>query len=106
VSKEDRGAAAEHVLRLGEALHARAGAGNAGGSGGSGASWRGREGPTRGLEGGGQGVGGHVAWLRAVRGRPVRGTWPARAAGSRAEKTESRGLEVHERGSVCNFSKV
>jgi hypothetical protein len=47
VSKEDHRAAAEHVLRLGEAQHVRAGAGDAGGtrggSGGSGAMWRGEE---------------------------------------------------------------
>jgi hypothetical protein len=49
VSKEDRGAAAENVLRPGEALHMLVGAGNAGGtrggSGGGGAMWRGRERP-------------------------------------------------------------
>jgi hypothetical protein len=42
VSKEDHKAAAEHVLRLGEAQHMRAGAGDAGGmrggSGGGGAT--------------------------------------------------------------------
>jgi hypothetical protein len=47
VSKEGRGAATEYILRLGEALHARAGAGVAGGtrgsSGGDGATWRGEE---------------------------------------------------------------
>jgi hypothetical protein len=95
VSKEDRGAAAEHVLRPGEALRVRAGAGNTGGtrggSSGGGATWRGREKPAQGREGGGQGAGGHVARLRAVRRRPVRGTWPARAAGRRAERKQSRG---------------
>jgi hypothetical protein len=57
VSKEDHRAAAEHVLRLGEAQHARAGAGDAGGtrggSGGGGATWRGEE-----RASGGQGSGG------------------------------------------------
>jgi hypothetical protein len=84
VSKEDHGAAAEHVLRPGEALHVRAGAVNAGGmrgvSGGGSATCGGRSRPARGREGGGQGTGGHVARLRAARGRPVHGTWPARAA--------------------------
>jgi hypothetical protein len=45
VSKEDHRAAAEHVLRPGEAPRARARAGDAGGmhggSGGGGATWRG-----------------------------------------------------------------
>jgi hypothetical protein len=110
VSKEDRGAAAEHVLRPGEALRARAGAGNAGGmrggSGGGGATWRGSKRPARGREGGGQGAGGHVAWLRAARGRPVRGTWPARAAGHRADRKQSRGAGGRRRGLSCNFPKV
>jgi hypothetical protein len=39
--------------------------------------------------------------LEQREGGPVRGTWPARA-----EKTESRGLEVDEGGSICNFPKV
>jgi hypothetical protein len=95
VSKEDRGAAAEHVLRPGEALHARAGAGDTGsrrsGSGGGGAMWRGRERPARGREGSGQGAGGHVARLRAMRGRPVRGTWPARAARVGRRETDEEG---------------
>jgi hypothetical protein len=82
VSKEDHRAAAEHVLRSGEAQHAGARAGDAGGtrggSSGGGATWRGRSRPARGREGGGQGVGGYVAQLRAARGRRVRGTWPAK----------------------------
>jgi hypothetical protein len=81
VSKEDHRAAAEHVLRPGEAPHARARAGDVGGtrggSGGGGATWRGGSRPARVREGGGQAVGGHVAQLRAPRGRRVRGTWPA-----------------------------
>jgi hypothetical protein len=95
VSKEDRGAGAEHVLRPGGALRTRAGAGNAGGtrggSGGGGTTWRGRERPARGREGDGQGTGGHVAWLRVARARPVRGTWPARAAGGRAQRNRGGG---------------
>jgi hypothetical protein len=110
VSKEDRGAAAEHVLRPGEALRARAGVGNAGGTrgglGSGGTTWRGRERLARGLEGGWQGAGGHVAWLRAARGRPVRGTWPARVAGCRAERKQSRGAGGRRRGLSCNFPKV
>jgi hypothetical protein len=82
VSKEDHRAAAEHVLRLGEAQHTQAGAGDAGGmrggSGGGGATWRGEERASGGRGSGGQGVGGHVAQLRAVRGRRVRGTWPVK----------------------------
>jgi hypothetical protein len=65
VSKEDHKAAAEHVLRLGEAQHMRAGAGDAGGmrggSGGGGATWRGEE-----RASGGRGSGGADA--RAARG--------------------------------------
>jgi hypothetical protein len=110
VSNEDRGAAAEHVLRPGEALHARAGAGNTGGtrggSDGGGATWGGRSRPARGREGGGQGVGGHVARLRAAWGRPVRSTWPAKRRGRRKEETEERGLKVDEGGLICYFSKV
>jgi hypothetical protein len=78
VSKEDHKAAIEHVLRPGEAQHMRAGAGDAGGtrggSGGGGVTWRGKSRLAQGREGGGQGVGGHVAQLRAARGRRVRGT--------------------------------
>jgi hypothetical protein len=96
VSKEDHGVAAEHVLRLGEALRMRLGAVNTGGtrgsSGGGGATWGGRSRPARGREGGGQGVGGHMARLRAVRGRPVRGTWPVkRRDRAQAETEEERG---------------
>jgi hypothetical protein len=109
VSKEDRGAAAEHVLRPGEALRARAGAGNAGGtrggSGDGGATWRGRERPARCREGGGQGAGGHVARLRAARGRPVHSTWPARAAGvGRRENREPR-AGGRRRGICLQFPK-
>jgi hypothetical protein len=48
----------------------------------------------------------HVARGKAARGRLVRGTWPARAAGRWAEKRRRRGLEVDEGGSICNFPKV
>jgi hypothetical protein len=110
VSKQDCGAAAEHGLRPGEALRARAGAGDTGGtrggSGGGGATWRGRERPARGREGGGQGAGVHVARPRAARGRPVRGTWPARVAGVGCRETEEEGTRGRRRGSVCNFPKV
>jgi hypothetical protein len=101
VSKEDHRAATEHVLRLGEARHERAGAddagGTRGGSGGGGATWRGKERASEGRGSGGQGVGGHVAQLRAVRGWQVRGTWPAkrrRCVGQR--KRGGGGLEVDE----------
>jgi hypothetical protein len=110
MSKEDRGVAAAHVLRLGEVLRARAGAGNAGGtcggSGGGGATWRGEERASAGWEAATRTLGRHVARGKAVQGRQRRGTWPGMAAGHRAEKTESRGLEVDEGGSVCNFPKV
>jgi hypothetical protein len=53
--------------------------------------WKSEEKPARGREGGGQGAGGHVARLKAAWGRPVRGTWLARAAGRRAERKQSRG---------------
>jgi hypothetical protein len=56
---------------------------------------------------GGEVLGRHVARGKAARGRPVRGTWPARAGGGgRAEKTEERRLEVDEGGPVFNFPKV
>jgi hypothetical protein len=106
VSKEDCGAAVEHVLRPGEALHVRAGAGaggTRGGSGGGGAMWRGRERPARGREGGGKGAGGHVAQLRAARGRPVRGTWLARAAGVGRRETEEEGTRDRRRGICLQF---
>jgi hypothetical protein len=84
VSKEDRRATAEHVLRPREALHTRAGAGDAGGmrggSGGGGAMWRGENKPARGRGAAARVLGWHVAQLRAARGRWVHGTWPARAA--------------------------
>jgi hypothetical protein len=53
----------------------RAGAGDAGGTRG-GVMWRGEERASGGRGSGRQGVGGHVAQLRAARGRRVRGTWP------------------------------
>jgi hypothetical protein len=110
VSKEGHGAAAEHALRPGEALHVRAGAGDAGGtrggSGGGGATWRGGSRPARGLEGGGQGAGGHVARGKVARRRRVRGTWPARAAGVVQRRNRGGGLEVDEGGAICNFQKV
>jgi hypothetical protein len=95
VSKQDHRVVAEHNLRLGETLHARAGAVNAGGtrgsSGGGGATW-GKQG--RASAGSGkwrQGRGGHVAWLIAALGRWVHGTWPAGvAAMRRAEKQRRR----------------
>jgi hypothetical protein len=93
MSKEDRGAAAEHVLRLGEALRARAGAGNAastgGSSGGGGTTWKGEKRASAGWEAAARTLGRHVARGKAAWGRQRRGTWPARAAGRRAEKTES-----------------
>jgi hypothetical protein len=97
VSKEDRRAIAEHVLRPREALHARAGAGDAGsmrgGSGGGGVTWRGGNKPVRGRGATARVLGWHVAQLRAAWGRWVHGTWPARAAGRRREETEEPGLE-------------
>jgi hypothetical protein len=47
-----------------------------------------------------------VARLRAARGRPVRGTWPARAAGRRAERKQSGEAGGRRRGFNCNFPKV
>jgi hypothetical protein len=70
--------------------------GRRGGSGGGGATWRGRSRLARAGEAAARVLGRLVARLRAARGRPVRGTWPARAAGRRAEKQRSRGLEVDE----------
>jgi hypothetical protein len=40
-------------------------------------------------------MGRHVARLRAARGQPVRGTWPARAAARRAQR--DRGAEARGR---------
>jgi hypothetical protein len=100
VSNKGRGAATEHALRPGEALHAQAGVGDAGGtrggSGGGGATWRGGSRPARGREGGRQGAGGHVAQLKAARGRWVRGTWPAKRRRGIGRETEEEGLEVDE----------
>jgi hypothetical protein len=59
--------------------------GSGGGSGDGGATWRGWGAAARVL-------GWHVARLRAARGRPVRGTWPAKRRGrARAETEEERG---------------
>jgi hypothetical protein len=81
VSKEDHRATAEHVLRPGEALRARAGAGDAGGtrggSGGGGATWRGGSRPARGRGAVARVLGWHVAQLKATWGWWVCGTWPA-----------------------------
>jgi hypothetical protein len=101
VSKEDHRAAAEHVLRPREALRTRARAGDAGGtrggSGGGGATWRGGSRPARGREGGGQGVGGHMAQLRVRAGAAgARHMAGVAAAGRRAEQQRRRGLEVDE----------
>jgi hypothetical protein len=61
VSKEDHRATAEHVLKPGEVLHARVGAGgtggSGGGSGGGGATWRGGSKPARGWGSGGADAG-------------------------------------------------
>jgi hypothetical protein len=65
--------------------------GRRGGSGGGGATWRGRSRPARAGEAAARVLGRHVARLRAAQGRPVRGTWPARAAGRWAQR--NRGAE-------------
>jgi hypothetical protein len=65
--------------------------GRCGGSGGGGATWRGRSRPARAGEAAARVLGRHVARLRAAWGRPVRGTWLARAAGRRAQR--NRGAE-------------
>jgi hypothetical protein len=86
VSKEDRRAIAEHVLRPREALHMQAGAGDGGGmrggSGGGGATWRGGNKPARGRGAAARVLGWHLAQLRAARGWWVHSTWPARAVGA------------------------
>jgi hypothetical protein len=80
--------------------------GSRGGSGDGGAMWRGRSRPAQGREGGGQGVGGHVAQLRAARGQWVHGTWPAKRRWCVRQRNRGGGVEVDEGGSVCNFPKV
>jgi hypothetical protein len=55
--------------------------GRRGGSSGGSATWRGRSRPARAGEAVARALGRHVARLRAARGRPVRGIWPAMAAG-------------------------
>jgi hypothetical protein len=66
--------------------------GSRGGSGDGGATWRGRSRPARGQEAAARVLGRHVARLRAARGWPVRGTWPAKWRGrARAETEEERG---------------
>jgi hypothetical protein len=97
MGKQDHRATAERVLRLGDTLRARAGAGDAdgmrGGPGGDGATWEKQGRPARGREGGGQG--GEGTWLGAVRrgggggathGRPER-WWNI---GQRTEEEEGR----------------
>jgi hypothetical protein len=68
-----------------------------GSSGGGGATWGGKSRPARGREGGGQGVGGHVAQLRARVGAAGAQHMAGEAAAvHRAEKQRRRGLEVDE----------
>jgi hypothetical protein len=95
VSKEDRRAIADNVLRPREALRTRAGAGDAGGmrggSGGSGATWRGGNKRAQGRGAAARVLGWHVAQLRAARGRWMHGTWPARAAGAAQRRNRGAG---------------
>jgi hypothetical protein len=96
VSKEDRRATAEHVLRPRETLRVRAGAGDTGsmrgGSGGCGATWSGGNKPSRGRGAAVRVLGWHVAQFKAARGWWVHGTWPARAAG--AAQRRNRGARA------------
>jgi hypothetical protein len=104
VSKEDHGAAAEHVLRPGEVLRARVGAvndgGTRGGSSGGGATWGGWSEPARGREA--------SAW----HGLEHRGGGRCAAHGRRewwqsgAEKTEEEGAGGRRWGLICYFPKV
>jgi hypothetical protein len=100
VSKEDHRAAAEHVLRLGEAQRARAGAGDAGGT-------RGGSGRRRNVERRGESQRGPGKWRArcrrahgtAQRGAGAAGAWHRAgeaAAVRRVEKERRRGLEVGE----------
>jgi hypothetical protein len=62
-------------------------------------TWRCRSRPARGRGAAARVLGWHVAWLRTVRGRPVRGTWLARAAAvERRENRGGEGQEVDEEG--------
>jgi hypothetical protein len=101
VSKVEHRAATEHVLRPGEALRARAGAGDAGGtrggSGGGGATWEKQGRPARGR-------GRRRARRGRTRGSPLsgfgavgHGTWSEQRRRGSAEKKQRRpGLEEQE----------
>jgi hypothetical protein len=69
-------------------------------------TWRGREGSSTGWRAAARVLGRHVAQREEARGQQVLSTWPARAAGSGAEKIERGGLEVDEGGLSCKFPKV
>jgi hypothetical protein len=88
----------------------RAGAGELGGtrggSGDGGATWRGEERANARWEAATQGLRRHVARGKAARGRRVRSTWPARAAGSDASRNRGgEGLEVEDKGGSMIFQK-
>jgi hypothetical protein len=110
VSKEDHRATAEHVLRPGEALRARAGAGDAGGtcggSGGGGATWRGGSRLARGRGAAVRVLGWHVAQLRAARGGGCAAHGRRGWRQSGAEKTEEEGAGGRRWGLICYFPKV
>jgi hypothetical protein len=88
VSKGGRRASAEHALRPGGALRARAGAGDVGstrgGTGSGGATWGKQGRPARGWEGGGEA--GEGTW-GGGRGLHMAG----RAAAARGQRTEEEG---------------
>jgi hypothetical protein len=91
-----------------EGTVARAGAGNLGGArgglGDSGATWRAEERASARWEAAAQGLGRHVARGKAARGRQVRNTWPARAAGPDASTNRGgEGLEVEDKGGSVIF---
>jgi hypothetical protein len=97
IGKQNHRATPEWVLRPGEALRARAGAGDTGsmrgGPSGGGATWEKQGRPVRGREGGGQG--GEGTWLGAVRRGGGRGVAHGRlerrrCIGQRTEEEEGR----------------
>jgi hypothetical protein len=77
--------------------------GRRGGSGGGGARWRGRSRPAWAGEATARVLGRHVARLRAARGWPVRGTWPAWAAGRRAQRNRGAKGWRQTKGTCLQF---
>jgi hypothetical protein len=109
VSKDGHRATAEHALRPGGVLHARAGAGDAGGTrdgtGTVGATWGEQKRASAGLGRRLRGRGGHVDWCRAALGRRGRGTWPAERRRPAGGETEEVRLEEEDKDQFVILQK-